>query len=53
MDWKEKITVGMELIKQGCQEVKEWTKCNDCPFGKFCDYITYKTDDGEIPETLF
>ena len=52
MDWKEKVLVGMKLIKEGCHESTDWTNCKDCPFDEFCDYIADKTKY-EIPETLF
>ena len=48
MDWKEKIKQGMILITEGCQQQREWTECQNCPFRNYCDTIEeagYNTPD--------
>lgn len=41
MDWKEKITMGMELIRQGCEDGGdgEFKDCPHCPFDSFCTIL--------------
>ena len=51
MEWYEKIREGMALIKQGCGENTEWTKCYECPFNDFCNLIM--DDDDKIPSEAF
>lgn len=36
MDWKEKILIGMKLIREGCKEVGDWPTCQYCPFTHYC-----------------
>ena len=44
MDWKEKITDGMRLIKEGCRENHEL--CGEqCPFDEFC-LVLWHNDKG-------
>ena len=50
--WIEKIKKGMALIKEGCDEVKEWADCAECPFREYCDLIEIHTG-GAIPSTDF
>ena len=51
MEWFEKIREGMALIKQGCRENTDWTKCHDCPFTDFCDLIMEDSD--KVPHEAF
>lgn len=51
MGWFEKIREGMALIKQGCGENPDWTKCQSCPFDEFCDLIM--NDSFKIPQEAF
>lgn len=39
MDWKEKMTTAMALLKEACGENTGWGKCFECPFEHYCDYI--------------
>lgn len=42
MDWKEKITIGMKLIAEGCREAEgvNTTPCYEgCPFTDYCDEV--------------
>ena len=39
MNWEEKIKEGMKLIKEGCSEQTEWSKCYDCPFSTCCELL--------------
>jgi len=41
MNWKDKIKVGMEIIKKAC---KEAVICYGCPFEKYCDILTESDD---------
>lgn len=37
--WQEKISKGMELIVEGCQENESWHNCGKCPFTEMCNCI--------------
>lgn len=40
-NWKDEIIEGMKLIKKGCKKAyTDINKCDDCPFGSYCDAIT-------------
>lgn len=39
IEWKNKIRDAMDLLKEACQENKEWSKCQDCPFNEYCKVI--------------
>lgn len=51
MNWEEKIKKGKELIKEGCSEQTEWTKCHECPFKTFCDVL--EENGYEVPSEEF
>lgn len=51
MDWKEKIKEGMKLIRRGCIEQTEWTKCHECPFKTFCEVL--EENGYEVPSEEF
>lgn len=36
--WKLKILNGMQSIKEGCEQVESWDKCNECPFLDYCEF---------------
>lgn len=44
MDWKEKIIMGMELIRQGCEGGGDgaFKDCSNCPFDTFCSDLNEK-----------
>lgn len=35
MNWREKIIIGMKLIREGCEEAEDYSYCQNCPF-KLC-----------------
>ena len=49
MNWKEKIKIGMILLKEGCTENDSWGSCVDCPFREYCDIIEEATKGEVIP----
>lgn len=54
MNWKEKISQGMELIRQGCEDGGDgaFKDCQNCPFDTFCT-ILCNAYYPETPEDLF
>ena len=36
MDWKQKMTEGMRLMREACNANGEWNKCHHCPFDRYC-----------------
>ncbi len=49
MDWREKITVAMALLKEGCKENTNGENCFKCPFEEYCMCIM-ENFSGIIPE---
>lgn len=41
MDWKERMTKGMEIIEKACHDA---VFCCDCPFSKYCDILASSND---------
>ena len=39
MNWEEKITEGMKLIKEGCINQNNWIDCPKCPFDDYCTIL--------------
>lgn len=36
MNWAQKMLEGMRLIREACDSNEEWSKCDKCPFDKYC-----------------
>ena len=51
MHWLEKIKAGMALIKEGCNQNTDWTKCPLCPFYEFC--VLIEEDSKQTPDEAF
>ena len=49
MSWDDKILEGMQLIREGCRENKEWSNCSKCPFDECCDKIMKGGNDYDAP----
>ena len=41
MNWKEKISQGMQLIKEGCKENTSWMNCHQCPLDDLCTILEH------------
>ena len=39
MDFISKMEEAMVLLQEACKMNDEWAKCNDCPFGDYCDTL--------------
>ena len=59
MDWKEKITIGMKMIIEGCNQKDLQIECIGCPFSPICNTILrdkksyYSTPDCWEKEGIF
>ena len=36
MDWKSKMSLGMKMIQEACQDNEKWNHCAECPFDAYC-----------------
>lgn len=41
MEWIDEIKKAMAMLKNGCSKNDMWTKCEDCPFGEYCEVLEF------------
>ena len=39
MEWIDEIKKAMAMLKNGCSKNDMWAKCEDCPFGEYCEAL--------------
>jgi hypothetical protein len=39
MDWKEKMWIAMQTMKEACNENEDGFSCVECPFCKYCEVL--------------
>ena len=44
MTWQEKIQIAMVLLQDACNQNRDWTACDSCPFRAHCNLIEAETD---------